>query len=39
MVLPALELYTDGLMTDSHMYDAFLDQADRQTAQGESDAS
>jgi AcrR family transcriptional regulator len=34
MVLPALELYTDGLMTDSHMYDAFLAQA-----QGESDAS
>ena len=26
MVLPALELYTDGLMTDSTMYDAFLDQ-------------
>lgn len=24
MVLPALELYTDGLMTDSTMYDAFL---------------
>jgi AcrR family transcriptional regulator len=34
MMLPALELYTDGLMTDSHMYDAFLAQA-----QGESDAS
>ena len=33
MVLPALELYTDGLMTDSHMYDAFLAQS-----QGESDA-
>ncbi len=28
MVLPALELYTDGLMTDSHMYDAFLAQAE-----------
>jgi hypothetical protein len=27
MVLPALELYTNGLMTDSHMYDAFLAQA------------
>jgi AcrR family transcriptional regulator len=39
MVLPALELYTDGLMTDSHMYDAFLGQAARQKAQGESDAS
>ena len=24
MVLPALELYTHGLMTDSTMYDAFL---------------
>jgi AcrR family transcriptional regulator len=35
MVLPALELYTDGLMTDSTMYDAFLTQAE----QGESDAS
>src|SRR5271156_2763897 len=34
MVLPALELYTDGLMTDSHMYEAFLAQAE----QGESDA-
>jgi AcrR family transcriptional regulator len=28
MVLPALELYTEGLMTDSHMYDAFLAQAE-----------
>ncbi len=35
MVLPALELYTDGLMTDSHMYEAFLAQAE----QGDSDAS
>jgi AcrR family transcriptional regulator len=35
MVLPALELYTEGLMTDSHMYEAFLAQA----KQGESDAS
>ncbi|PRC43284.1 TetR family transcriptional regulator, partial [Mycobacterium sp. ITM-2017-0098] len=26
MVLPALELYTNGLMVDSTMYDAFLDQ-------------
>jgi TetR/AcrR family transcriptional regulator, regulator of cefoperazone and chloramphenicol sensitivity len=25
MVLPALELYTEGLMTDSTMYDAFLE--------------
>ncbi len=28
MVLPALELYTEGLMTDSTMYDAFLAEAD-----------
>jgi AcrR family transcriptional regulator len=35
MVLPALELYTAGLMTDGHMYDAFLAQAEEQ---GESDA-
>ena len=35
MVLPALELYTDGLMTDRHMYDAFLAQAEEK---GESDA-
>jgi AcrR family transcriptional regulator len=35
MVLPALELYTDGLMTDSHMYEAFLAQEE----QGESDGS
>jgi len=26
MVLPALEVYTEGLMTDSTMYDAFLEQ-------------
>ena len=36
MILPALELYTDGLMTDSHMYEAFLAQAEQE---GESDAS
>src|ERR1700758_5210501 len=35
MVLPALELYTDGLMADSHMYDAFLAQAQ----EGASDVS
>jgi AcrR family transcriptional regulator len=35
MVLPALELYTEGLMTDRTMYDAFLAQGE----QGESDAS
>ncbi|GAA1444680.1 transcriptional regulator RaaS [Mycobacterium cookii] len=34
MVLPALELYTDGLMTDSHMYEAFLAQEEK----GEVDA-
>lgn len=27
MVLPALELYSEGLLTDRTMYDAFLDQA------------
>ena len=35
MVLPALELYTDGLMTDSTMYDAFLAAED----EGESHVS
>ncbi|UQX09710.1 TetR/AcrR family transcriptional regulator [Candidatus Mycobacterium methanotrophicum] len=34
MTLPALELYTEGLMTDSTMYDAFLARQER-----ESDAS
>lgn len=29
MVLPALEVYTQGLMTDSTMYDAFLAQRER----------
>ena len=29
MVLPALELYTNGLMADSTMYDAFLEQRRR----------
>jgi len=28
MVLPSLEVYTNGLLTDSHMYDAFLAQAE-----------
>jgi AcrR family transcriptional regulator len=36
MVLPALELYTNGLMADSHMYDAFLAQAEPHTEKGES---
>lgn len=35
MVLPALEIYTEGLMADSTMYDAFLAEAN----QGESHAS
>jgi AcrR family transcriptional regulator len=35
MVLPALEIYTEGLMVDSTMYDAFLAADD----QGESNAS
>ncbi len=39
MVLPALEIYTNGLMTDSSMYDAFLADADRNSAQGGSDVS
>jgi hypothetical protein len=29
MVLPALELYTKGLMTDSTMYDAFLEAREK----------
>jgi AcrR family transcriptional regulator len=35
MVLPALEVYTDGLMTDSTMYDAFVAQREQPTKQGE----
>jgi len=35
MTLPALEIYTEGLMADSTMYDAFLAAEE----QGESDAS
>jgi AcrR family transcriptional regulator len=35
MMLPALEVYTNGLMTDSTMYDAFLAEAN----QGEQHAS
>ncbi|KUI30068.1 TetR family transcriptional regulator [Mycobacterium sp. IS-1496] len=38
MVLPALELYTNGLMADSTMYDAFLAQRDALlTHQGDGD--
>jgi AcrR family transcriptional regulator len=29
MILPALELYTNGLMTDSTMYDAFVEQREK----------
>jgi hypothetical protein len=29
MVLPALEIYTGGLMTDSTMYDAFAAQREK----------
>jgi AcrR family transcriptional regulator len=36
MVLPALEIYTDGLMSDSHMYDAFLAQQEQANKQGET---
>ncbi|WP_197381975.1 TetR/AcrR family transcriptional regulator [Mycolicibacterium mengxianglii] len=32
MVLPALELYTEGLMTDSVVYDAFLAQQEQENA-------
>ncbi|HEU0190796.1 MAG TPA: TetR family transcriptional regulator [Mycobacterium sp.] len=35
MTLPALEIYTEGLMTDSTMYDAFLAETER----GEGDAN
>jgi hypothetical protein len=35
MVLPALEVYTKGLMTDSTMYDAFVAQQEQATKQGE----
>jgi hypothetical protein len=36
MVLPALELYTHGLMTDAAMYDAFVVQKEQATSQGGS---
>jgi len=35
MMLPALEVYSHGLMTDSTMYDAFLAQREQLTEQGE----
>jgi TetR/AcrR family transcriptional regulator, regulator of cefoperazone and chloramphenicol sensitivity len=37
MMLPALEIYTNGLMSDSHMYDAFVAQQEQATKQGEAD--
>ena len=40
MVLPALELYTEGLLTDSTMYDAFLEAREKGiplTGEGEGD--
>ena len=39
MILPSLEIYTEGLMTDRTMYDAFLEQAERETGERESDVS
>jgi hypothetical protein len=38
MVLPALEVSTEGLMADRTMYDAFLAQAEGQADQGETNA-
>ena len=35
MVLPALEVYTNGLMTDSTMYDAFVAQREQEHTGGE----
>jgi TetR/AcrR family transcriptional regulator, regulator of cefoperazone and chloramphenicol sensitivity len=37
MVLPALELYTHGLMTDAAMYDAFVVQKEQATRGGSHD--
>lgn len=39
MVLPTLEVYTEGLMADRTMYDAFLAQAEQQVEQGDANAS
>ncbi|WP_375488224.1 TetR family transcriptional regulator [uncultured Mycobacterium sp.] len=38
MVLPALEVYSEGLMADRTMYDAFLAQAEAQVDQGDFNA-
>jgi AcrR family transcriptional regulator len=39
MVLPALEVSTEGLMADRTMYDAFLEQAEARVDQGEANVS
>src|ERR1700736_2463003 len=36
MVLPALEVYTQGLLSDSTMFDAFVAQRERETKEGET---
>jgi AcrR family transcriptional regulator len=37
MVLPALEVYTNGLLTDPTMYDAFVAQEEARKTQGDND--
>jgi AcrR family transcriptional regulator len=39
MILPSLELYTEGLLADPTIYDAFLAQAEAQVDQGEANVS
>jgi AcrR family transcriptional regulator len=36
MVLPALEVYTQGLLSDSTMFDAFVAQTEQETKEGET---
>jgi hypothetical protein len=36
MVLPALEVYTEGLMADRNMYDAFVQQAEQTRGGGDA---
>jgi AcrR family transcriptional regulator len=38
MMLPALEVLTEGVMADSTMYDAFVAQSEAQTDQGDANA-
>jgi hypothetical protein len=38
MILPALELYTHGLMADSTMYDAFVKQYEEATTPSDGEA-